>query len=148
MTSASDWSAYSPPRSRGPGQWALPPEESVYLQVVKGSNGQNINGAKGTKYRMHFKAPDVSQFWSFTVYGTDNKFMAHNEINLHSRGDRPLKTSADGMYTIVISAEGDASNANWLAIPEKDAYIVLRLHGPGEEVREGTYNMPVPEVVK
>jgi hypothetical protein len=130
------------------GQWGLPPEESVYLQAVKGADGQNINGANGKKYRMHFKAPVVSQFWSFTVYGTDNMLMAHNEINRHSRGDRTLKPGPDGMYTIDLSAKGDANNPNWLPIPEKDAYIIMRLYGPNKEIREGKYPMPALEVVK
>ncbi|BEE17999.1 hypothetical protein VAWG006_22520 [Aeromonas enteropelogenes] len=130
------------------GQWGLPPEESVYLQSVKGSDGQNINGANGKKYRMRFKAPDVSQFWSFTVYATDNKLMAHNAINRHSRGDRTLKPDADGMYTIELSAKGDANNPNWLPIPEKDAYIIMRMYGPSKDVREGKYPFPALEVVK
>lgn len=130
------------------GQWGLPPEESVYLQALKGSDGQSINGANGKQYRMHFKAPEVSQFWSFTVYGTDNKLMAHNTINRHSRGDRTLKPGPDGMYTIELSAKGDASNPNWLPIPEKDAYIIMRLYGPNKAIREGKYPMPVLEVVK
>ncbi|MCK8658367.1 MULTISPECIES: DUF1214 domain-containing protein [Pseudomonas] len=40
---------------------------------------------------MHLKAPDVSQFWSFTVYASKNRLMAHNELNRHCRGDRPPK---------------------------------------------------------
>lgn len=130
------------------GQWGLPPEESVYLQEVKGSDGLNINGANGKKYRMTFKAPNVSQFWSFTVYATDNKLMAHNEINRHSRGDRTLKPDVNGLYTIELSAKGDGNNPNWLPIPEKDAYIILRMYGPSKEIREGKYTFPKLEVIK
>ena len=97
---------------------------------------------------MHFKAPNVSQFWSFTVYGTDNMLMAHNEINRHSRGDRTLKPGPDGMYTIDLSAKGDANNPNWLPIPEKDAYIIMRLYGPDKQILDGKYPMPTLEVVK
>lgn len=130
------------------GQWGLPPEESVYLQAEKGSDGQNINGSNGKKYQIHLKAPDVTQFWSFTVYGKDNMLMAHNEINRHSRGDRTLKPDANGMYTIDLSAKGDANNPNWLPIPEKDAYIIYRLYGPSKAIQEGKYQMPPVEVVK
>lgn len=130
------------------GQWGLPPEESIYLQMVKGSDGKSINGSNGKQYRLHFKAPDVSQFWSFTVYGLDNMFMAHNDINRHSRGDRTLKPDADGMYTIDLSAKGDASNPNWLPIPEKDAYIIMRLYGPDQAAIDGKYPAPTLEVVK
>ncbi|WP_421210965.1 DUF1214 domain-containing protein [Aeromonas enteropelogenes] len=130
------------------GQWGLPPAESVYLQMVKGADGQNINGSNGKKYSMHFKAPDVSQFWSFTVYASDNKLMAHNTINRHSRGDRTLKPDADGMYTIELSSKGNADNSNWLPIPEKDAYIIMRMYGPSKDVLEGKYTFPSLEVVK
>lgn len=130
------------------GQWGLPPEESFYFQAVKGSDGNNINGSNGKNYRMHFKAPNVSEFWSITVYGSDNMLMAHNEINRHSRGDRTLTPDSDGMYTIELSAKGDAKNANWLPIPAKDAYIIMRLYGPDQEIIEGKYSMPTLEVVK
>lgn len=130
------------------GQWGLPPDESVYLKEGKANDGKNINGANGKTYRINFKAPDVSQFWSFTVYASDNRFMAHNAINRHSRGDRTLKPDANGNYTIELSAKGDESNPNYLPIPEKDAYIVMRLYGPSKEVQEGSYKFPPIEVVK
>ncbi|KAB0495293.1 DUF1254 domain-containing protein [Pseudomonas vancouverensis] len=128
------------------GQWGLPPDESVYLKEGTASDGKNINGANGKTYRITFKAPDVSQFWSFTVYAADNRFMAHNAINRHSRGDRTLKPDADGNYTIELSAKGDESNPNYLPIPEKDAYIVMRLYGPSKAVQEGSYKFPPIEV--
>ncbi|MBH3429999.1 DUF1254 domain-containing protein [Pseudomonas alkylphenolica] len=129
------------------GQWGLPPDETVYLQAVKGSDGKAINGANGKTYRMHFKAPEVSEFWSFTVYGTDNRFMAHNSLNRHSRGDRTLKPDADGTYTVELAAKGDASNPNYLPIPEKDTYIILRMYGPSKAVQAGGYSFPAVEVV-
>lgn len=130
------------------GQWGLPPDESVYLKEGTASDGKNINGANGKSYRITFKAPDVSQFWSFTVYAADNRFMAHNAINRHSRGDRTLKPDAEGNYTLELSAKGDESNPNYLPIPEKDAYIVMRLYGPSKAVQEGSYKFPPIEVVK
>ena len=73
--------------------------------------------------------------------------MAHNAINRHSRGDRTLKPDADGNYTIELSAKGDESNPNYLPIPEKDAYIVMRLYGPSKDVQAGSYKFPAIEVV-
>ncbi|WP_339515621.1 DUF1254 domain-containing protein [Pseudomonas sp. RL_15y_Pfl2_60] len=130
------------------GQWGLPPEESTYLKSETGSDGKPVNGSNGKTYRMHFKAPDASQFWSYTVYGSDNRLMAHNELNRHSRGDRTLKPDADGMYTIELAAKGDASNPNYLPIPEKDAYIILRMYGPSKDVQKGSYKFPPLQVVK
>ncbi|WP_413580754.1 DUF1254 domain-containing protein [Bdellovibrio sp. HCB288] len=130
------------------GQWGLPPEESVYLKADKGSDGKNINGSGGKAYRIQLKAPDVSQFWSFTVYGSDNRLMAHNELNRHSRGDRTLKPGKDGLYTIELASKGSADNPNYLPIPEKDAYIVMRLYGPSKEIQKGSYKFPNIEVVE
>lgn len=130
------------------GQWGLPPEESVYLKEIKGSDGQIINGSNGKTYRMRFKAPDVSQFWSFTAYRIDTKLMAHNAINRHSRGDRTLKPDAEGMYTITMSAKGDPNDPNWLPIPETDTYIVERLYGPSKAIIAGNIKFPEIEVVK
>jgi hypothetical protein len=129
------------------GQWGLPPDESVYLKSETDSTGKHLSGANGKKYRMHFKAPDVSQFWSFTVYASDNRLMAHNELNRHSRGDRTLKPDADGMYTIEMSAKGDANNPNYLPIPQKDVYIIMRMYGPSKAVQEGGYKFPTIEAV-
>jgi hypothetical protein len=132
------------------GQWGLPPDETVYLKTETGSDGKNINGSNGKKYRIHFKAPNVSQFWSFTVYGSDNRLMAHNEMNRHSRGDRTLKPGADGMYTIDLSSDekANANNPNFLPIPNKDSYIILRMYGPDKDIQDGKYPMPVVQVVK
>ena len=128
------------------GQWGLPPDESIYLRTETAADGKPINGANGKSYAMHFKAPEVSQFWSFTVYASDNRLMAHNAINRHSRGDRTLKPDANGEYTIELSAKGEESNPNYLPIPEKDAYIVLRLYGPSKAVQGGGYKFPPVEV--
>ncbi|MFJ4193487.1 DUF1254 domain-containing protein [Pseudomonas sp. NPDC089534] len=130
------------------GQWGLPPDESVYLQAVKGSDEKVLNGANGKHYRIHLKSPDVSQFWSFTVYGNDNRLMAHNDINRHSRGDRTLKKGKDGFYTINLAANGQESDPNFLPIPEKDFYVILRLYGPSKDIQEGKYKMPIIEFVK
>src|SRR5688500_16366373 len=60
------------------GQWGLPPVESVYLKAETGSDGKPINGSHGKTYRARFLPPDVSGFWSLTVYGDDNRLMTHN----------------------------------------------------------------------
>lgn len=130
------------------GQWGLPPIESVYLKAETGSDGKPINGLHGKTYRARFLPPDVSEFWSVTVYGDDNRLMAHNSLNRHSRGDRTLTPDADGYYTIELSAGVDANrdNPNFLPIPEKDSYLILRLYGPSRAVQDGDYAMPVFEV--
>lgn len=132
------------------GQWGLPPVESIYLKVETDSDGNAINGSSGKAYRARFLPPDVSEFWSFTVYGTDNRLMAHNSINRHSRGDRTLTPDAEGYYSIVLSADVDHNkdDPNFLPTPEKDVYLILRLYGPGQEIRDGKYRAPAFEIVR
>jgi hypothetical protein len=70
--------------------------------------------------------------------------MAHNAINRHSRGDRTLTPDADGYYTLLLSADVDkyADDPNFLPIPEKDCYLILRMYGPSQDVINGQYTMP------
>lgn len=131
------------------GQWGLPPVESVYIKIETGSDGEPLNGSDGKEYRARFPAPDVSEFWSFTVYGDDDRLMAHNSINRHSRGDRTLTPADDGTYTVLLSAdvEAHAGDTEFLPIPEKDAYVILRLYGPSAAIQDGDYTAPVFEVL-
>ncbi|MFJ1269872.1 DUF1254 domain-containing protein [Legionella lytica] len=126
------------------GQWGLPPSEAMYIKTDLDSDGKQLNGSKGKQYKMRFKAPDVSEFWSITVYGIDNRLMAHNEMNRHSRGDRTLKPDSEGYYTIFLSSDeqSNSKNNNYLPIPEKDFYLILRLYGPGKSILQGKYKMP------
>ncbi len=48
----------------------------------------------------------------------------------------------------LLRANGDANDPNWLPIPEKDAYIILRMYGPDLAIREGKYPFPSLAVVK
>ena len=75
---------------------------------------------------------------------TDAKVTA---VNAETNETREARTNAEGNYTIELSAKGDASNPNWLPIPEKDAYVVLRMYGPSKDVQQGKYSFPVLEVV-
>lgn len=130
------------------GQWGLPPIESVYVKIETGSDGRPINGSNGVVYRARFLPPDVSEFWSFTVYATDDHLMVHNAINRHSRGDRTLRPDADGDYTITLSSDiaMNADDPNFLPIPEKDVYLILRMYGPSQATRDGKFATPVFQI--
>jgi hypothetical protein len=125
------------------GQWGLPAVESVHVKI-ESVEGRPITGEGGREYRATFPAPDVSEFWSVTVYGEDDRLMAHNTINRHSRGDRTLPPNEDGTYSILLSAnvESHAGDPQFLPIPEKDCYLILRLYGPSEAIQDGDYTPP------
>ncbi|MBY8856739.1 DUF1254 domain-containing protein [Nocardia sp. CA2R105] len=130
------------------GQWGLPPVESVYLKVETGSDRLPLNGSGGKTYHARFLPPPVSEFWSFTVYSCDNRLMAQNALNRHSRGDRTLVPDRDGYYTLELgsNAETHADDPNYLPIPTKDSYLILRMYGPNQDIRDGKYPMPTFEV--
>ncbi len=129
------------------GQWGLPPVEASYRKSDFDAQGEKLDGSK-SDYVMRFKAPNVSEFWSVTVYGNDDRLMAHNSLNRHSRGDRTLKADKDGFYTIKMSADakGKADDANFLPVPNKPFYLIMRYYGADEAIQSGEYQMP--EVVK
>lgn len=131
------------------GQWGLPPEETGYRQAVSDSDGELFDGSKHD-YVMRFKAPNASEFWSVTTYANDTRLMEHNSMNRHSRGDRTLTPDADGYYTIYMSSDtkGRENDSNFLPIPNKPFYNILRLYGPDEEIQSGEYQMPATVKVK
>ncbi len=131
------------------GQWGLPPVESSYRKEDFDSDGNKLDGSKHN-YTMRFKAPNVSEFWSVTIYGNDNRLMAHNALNRHSRGDRTLKADKDGYFTISMSSDvaGKESDPNFLPVPAKPFYALMRLYGPDEAIQNGTYKMPAIKVEK
>ncbi|OEF27469.1 DUF1254 domain-containing protein [Vibrio rumoiensis] len=133
------------------GQWGLPAVEAMYRQGQKGSDGEVLSGANGKEYTMKFKAPDVSEFWSITVYANDNRLMAHNELNRHSRGDRTLTPDKDGYYHITLTSDvkGKEDDPNILPIPKKPFYLMMRLYGASEAIQAGkAYPMPAATPVK
>ncbi|WP_262774138.1 DUF1254 domain-containing protein [Brevibacterium permense] len=131
------------------GQWGLPPVESVYVKIEVGSDGLPLNGSGGKCYRATFDAPDVTEFWSFTAYGLDSRLMEHNSLNRHSRGDRTMTRNEDGTFSLLLGSEVeyDGEDPNFLPIPEKDTYLILRLYGPSEAIQNGEYAAPEFTVV-
>lgn len=126
------------------GQWGLPPIEASYRKADFDLDGQKLDGSKHD-YVMRFKAPNVSEFWSITIYSNDNRLMAANDIKRYSRGDRTLQADEEGYYTIYMSTktQGRANDPNFLPIPAKPFYAVMRLYGADDSIQSGKYKMPV-----
>ncbi|WP_039988890.1 DUF1254 domain-containing protein [Vibrio owensii] len=125
------------------GQWGLPPIEASYRKTDFDTKGEKLDGSKHD-YVMRFKAPNVSEFWSVTIYGSDNRLMAKNALNRHSRGDRSMQPDADGYYTIHMSSDtkSNADDPNYLPVPEKPFYAIMRFYGADEAIQSGEYKMP------
>lgn len=127
------------------------PAEAVYPAAISDSAGRTLNGAAGAKYRIHFAAgqlpPTTSAFWSITLYGEDQFFVA-NPINRFAIGDRTsgLTQNSDGSTDIYISAAqpttAEHGTSNWLPAPTTQFNLMLRIYRPTSAVLNGTWKYP------
>ena len=130
------------------GALANQPEESLYPSVFQDSQGQPLDGKN--QYELRFEKsqlPQVSQFWSLTMYLFSNGFLVDNDIDRYSIGDRTdgIQYDQDGGLTIYIQNEAPAQpqkKANWLPAPKETFYLTLRLYGPSKETVLGKWNPP------
>lgn len=129
------------------GQWGAPPEEASYIQIIRDSNGEGLDGFND--YTTTFIPPKVSQFWSVTAYGARTKLMIANDLNRHSRGDRHVKLNADGSVTLSLSSDtrGKADDPNFLPVPREPFYLILRMYGGDTDIQHGRFPVPVLEKI-
>ena len=127
------------------GLGALPPEEAIYPTAILGDDGKPLNGA--SNYVLHFdkdQIPPADAFWSLTMYGEDQFFVA-NPINRFAIGDRDkLRFNADGSLDIYIqhASPGADKEANWLPAPAGGFTMNLRLYLPQRRATDGSWAPP------
>ncbi|MFT3818975.1 MAG: DUF1254 domain-containing protein [Rubrivivax sp.] len=127
------------------GLGALPTEEALYPMVVTDGEGKPFTGA--ARYVLHFdkdRIPPADAFWSLTMYGADQFFIA-NPINRYAIGDRdPLAFNGDGSLDLYIQHEspGKDKQANWLPAPAGPFSMNLRLYVPRAAALEGSWTPP------
>lgn len=127
------------------GLGALPPEEAIYPMAPVDGQGKPLTGS--ARYVLHFdkdKLPPADAFWSLTMYGADQFFVA-NPINRFAIGDRDKLTyNADGSLDIYIqnASPGADRESNWLPAPAGPFTMNLRLYLPQPQAREGRWNPP------
>lgn len=133
------------------GLGALPPEEAVYPMVRLDGDGVPLTGA--SQYVLHFakdEIPPADAFWSLTMYGEDQFFVA-NPINRFAIGDRDkLAFNPDGSLDLYIQNErpGGDREANWLPAPKGPFSMNLRLYLPHRAVQEGAWSPPPVQRVR
>lgn len=127
------------------GLGALPPEEAIYPMAALGDDGKPLNGA--SNYVLHFdkdQIPPADAFWSLTMYGEDQFFVA-NPIDRFAIGDRDkLAFNADGSLDLYIqnASPGAGKEANWLPAPTGPFTMNLRLYLPQRAAVEGRWTPP------
>ena len=130
------------------GIYANSVEEAFYSQWAMDQEGQPLTGEH--QYQIHFpkdKLPPVKFFWSVTMYDIPDRFLVANEIDRYSIGDRTegLEYNDDGSLTLYIqhkAPEGD-KKANWLPAPAGQFFMASRFYGPGQDMIEGSYRLPL-----
>jgi hypothetical protein len=108
--------------------------------------GAHLSGANS--YTMHFapgSAPQVGAFWSVSMYGMDNNFVA-NPVNRYKLGSLPkgsITPDSDGGMTLHIGNASPKGNAaNWLPAPVGEFYLVLRTYMPEGTLLTQTWAPP------
>lgn len=125
-------------------------EEAFYMGSRLDNQGQPLQGGRG--YRLRFapgQLPPVSEFWSLTLYDLPDRQLVANPIDRYCLSSRDrLQVDADGGVTLMLQPAAPAEQNNWLPTPQSGAFtLVLRLYGPGREVIEQRWQMPVVAVV-
>jgi hypothetical protein len=122
------------------------PEEAIYAKTQTGMDGQPLSGANN--YLMHFdkgNLPPVNAFWSLSMYNATTFLFVPNLINRYSVSEQKNKFvyNQDGSLDIYIQHEEPVGKeSNWLAAPNGDFYMILRMYLPGPKVLNGTYQIP------
>lgn len=123
-------------------------DEAVYLPAFADVTGAPLTG--GRRYILQFDAgglPPVNEFWSVTMYGPDNNFIA-NDAMRYSVGDRTagLAKDSDGSLKICIGPDEPgtaAEQANWLPSPRQGSmHLVLRTYGPRQPIIDQVWTPP------
>ncbi len=128
-------------------------EEAVYVGSLSDATGKPLLGQNN--YTLRFtkaNMPKVSYFWSITMYSLPKRGLVNNPINRYSIGDRSkgLKYEPNGDLVIYLQSTSPGKNkeGNWLPTPASGPYnYVVRLYGPEQQVTNGTWQQPLPELV-
>lgn len=128
------------------GLGALPPEEAIYPMAAFDGEGKPLNGS--SRYVIRFEKdqiPPADAFWSLTMYGEDQFFVA-NPLQRFALGDRDkLKFSPDGSLDVYVQAAspGPDKESNWLPAPPGAFTMNMRLYLPRPQALDGRWAPPV-----
>lgn len=115
-----------------------PKEAAMYINVVPEQNDGT------TPYQVTVKDVPVDGFWSITVYNADG-YLEKNDLDVYSYNNVTAKTNSDGSITVHFG--GDANSSNYIPITKGWNYIV-RLYQSRQEIIDGSWQFPLPELVK
>ncbi len=120
------------------GWGGLPKEAAVYVNFYPEKNDGK------TRYTLTVKDVPVDAFWSVIVYDSEG-WIVKNDQDIYSYNGTTAKKAEDGSITIHFG--GDPKAENYLPIMEGWNSIV-RLYRPREEILDGSWTFPDPEVAQ
>jgi hypothetical protein len=155
---------YTNPHARTDNGWSVAPNIGTYgtdyalrantAKVVFGANlpqdtlyALRTGIDAGGRYRLRFapgQLPPADAFWSISVYGPDQYFVA-NPANLYAVGhETPVVPGPDGTVDIAIqSTRPEVPAGNWLPIPTSGKFtLAMRLYAPRKAALDGTWRPP------
>jgi hypothetical protein len=124
--------------------------EAYYPVGVADASGSPLDGSKHD-YVLRFDAdalPQVSAFWSMTMYGLPDQLMVANPIERYSIGDRSqLRYDKDGSLALYIQHEspGPKRESNWLPAPDGPFSLQFRMYLPKPDALDPLYLPPPVE---
>ena len=122
------------------GAWGLfPNKDATYINY----NGGNLSGNKC--YVATYKVPDVSGFWSITLYGKDGYMKSENSVINASN----VKFNKDKTFTVYYGAADKCPKDAKNRLDITDGWnFLMRCYLPGKNVLDGTYKVPAVTEVK
>ena len=124
-------------------------DEAIYPTYLVDADQQPLD-ASSNNYTLTFEKgsyPPVRAFWSLTMYDGQTQLFIENSLErylLNSTMLDQFKIESDGSLVLYISRESPGSEleANWLPAPDGPFYVVLRLYGPEQEAKDGSWLAP------
>ena len=103
----------------------------VYLESQRDSEDRWLDGAKNYKIRVPANAP-VKQFWSFTVYDSDDRCLIDNGTNPDLSSRMKLQPNADGSIDLYFGPKPPSGmESNWVkTLPGRGWFTYFRLYAP------------------
>lgn len=116
-----------------------PKEAAIYV----GMEPEKNDGT--TAHAVTVKDVPVDGFWSITMYNKEG-YMEPNDQNAYSFNDVTAEENEDGGITINF---GGCDDGRVNCLPITDGWNILaRLYVPGEEILDGSWTFPEPEVAQ
>ncbi len=132
------------------GHYSNAKEEALYPLYLTDAEGQSLDGHEAD-YVMKFgpdDLPPVNAFWSLTAYDNGNQALVPNPMGRYRISSSMLPTltrDADGGLTLYLQngRPQEEQASNWLPVPPRPFYLVMRLYWPKPEGYDGTWAPPL-----